>query len=88
MLAAWFLGGADARLSLNPVDLIIIVVYFAWCWALGLLPEAFTNTGEEFFMAGREMTAWIAGLSFHLSQPGCPGDDGIRRGDLPIRHSG
>ncbi|RJP68182.1 MAG: Na+/galactose cotransporter [Ignavibacteriales bacterium] len=24
----------------------------------------FTKTGEDFFMAGREMTAWIAGLSF------------------------
>jgi SSS family solute:Na+ symporter len=26
--------------------------------------SGFTNTSEEFFMAGREMTAWIAGLSF------------------------
>jgi len=64
MLAAWFLGGANARLSLNPVDLIIIVLYFALVLGLGFYLRRFTNTGEEFFMAGREMTAWIAGLSF------------------------
>jgi SSS family solute:Na+ symporter len=64
MLAAWFLGGADARLSLNPVDLIIIVLYFALVLGLGFYLRRFTHTGEEFFMAGREMTAWIAGLSF------------------------
>ena len=32
--------------------------------AIGLYLKRFTKTGEDFFMAGREMTAWIAGLSF------------------------
>ena len=31
---------------------------------MGFYLRKFTKTGEEFFMAGREMTAWIAGLSF------------------------
>ena len=56
--------GTNARLSLSPVDLIIIVLYFALVLGLGFYLRRFTNTGEEFFMAGREMTAWIAGLSF------------------------
>jgi SSS family solute:Na+ symporter len=64
MLAAWLFPGTNARLSLNPVDLIIIVLYFVLVTGLGLYLRRFTNTGEEFFMAGREMTAWIAGLSF------------------------
>ena len=64
MLAAWFLGGTNARLSLSPVDLIIIVLYFVLVLGLGFYLRRCTNTGEEFFMAGREMTAWIAGLSF------------------------
>lgn len=64
MLAAWLFQGTNARLSLNPVDLIIIVLYFVLVLGLGLYLRRFTNTGEEFFMAGREMTAWIAGLSF------------------------
>jgi SSS family solute:Na+ symporter len=64
MLAAWFFQGTNTRLSLNPVDLIIIVLYFVLVLGLGLYLRKFTTTGEEFFMAGREMTAWIAGLSF------------------------
>ena len=32
--------------------------------AIGFYLKERANTGEDFFMAGREMTAWIAGLSF------------------------
>ena len=31
---------------------------------IGLYLKRQTQTGEDFFLAGREMTAWIAGLSF------------------------
>jgi len=31
---------------------------------VGVYLKGRTETGEDFFMAGREMTAWIAGLSF------------------------
>ncbi len=34
------------------------------CWAIGLYLKGQANTGEDFFMAGREMTAWVAGLAF------------------------
>src|SRR3981081_3215517 len=49
---------------LSPVDLIIIVFYFALVLAIGLYLKERANTGEDFFMAGREMTAWVAGLAF------------------------
>ena len=64
MALACFLQAADARLALRPVDLLIIVLYFALVLGLGAYLRRFTKTGEEFFMAGREMTAWVAGLSF------------------------
>ncbi len=51
-------------LSLSPVDLIIIAVYFAMVLGIGLYLKRFTKTGEDFFLAGRDMSAWIAGLSF------------------------
>src|SRR5512138_1804108 len=51
-------------LSLSPVDLIIIIVYFAFVLGIGFYLKRYTETGEDFFLAGREMTAWIAGLSF------------------------
>src|SRR5271168_2218295 len=64
-----FLGLAlqitDRRLAhLAPVDLFILVLYFALVIFIGFYVKGSTNTSEEFFLAGREMTAWIAGLSF------------------------
>src|SRR6267143_3031954 len=49
---------------LSAVDIAIIVFYFALVLAIGLYLRGRSHTGEDFFMAGREMTAWIAGLSF------------------------
>ena len=65
LLASGLLAGEQARLmSLSSVDLAIIVLYFIFVLGLGLYLKRFTGTGEDFFMAGRQMTAWIAGLSF------------------------
>src|SRR6201994_1238918 len=56
---------ATTRLtSLSPVDIAILVLYFAVVLFIGFYVKGSTNTSEEFFLAGREMTAWIAGLSF------------------------
>ena len=55
----------QARLmTLSTVDLAIIVLYFIAVLGIGFYLKRFTKTGEDFFLAGREMTAWIAGLSF------------------------
>src|SRR5450756_717633 len=55
----------QARLmTLSTVDLAIIVLYFVAVLGIGFYLKRHTRTGEDFFMAGREMTAWIAGLSF------------------------
>jgi solute:Na+ symporter, SSS family len=54
-----------ARLvHLSGVDVAIIAFYFALVLAIGFYLRGRANTGEDFFMAGREMTAWVAGLSF------------------------
>jgi SSS family solute:Na+ symporter len=49
---------------LRPLDLAVIAIYFAMVLWIGFYLKGRSNTSEEFFMAGREMTAWIAGLSF------------------------
>ena len=49
---------------LTGLDIAVIVVYFAMVIWIGYYLKNRANTSEEFFMAGREMTAWIAGLSF------------------------
>ncbi|MGH9453124.1 MAG: sodium:solute symporter family transporter, partial [Terriglobia bacterium] len=50
--------------KLAPVDLVIIAFYFVLVLAIGFYLKRRSSTGEDFFLAGREMTAWIAGLSF------------------------
>jgi len=59
------MAGMPARLfSLSSIDLLIIILYFCFVLGIGFYLKKFTRTGEDFFLAGREMTAWIAGLSF------------------------
>ncbi|HEY6338131.1 MAG TPA: sodium:solute symporter family protein [Candidatus Sulfotelmatobacter sp.] len=55
---------SSTLVHLSPVDLAIIVFYFGLVLAIGVYLKGQANTGEDFFMAGREMTAWVAGLAF------------------------
>ncbi len=56
--------GAPSLAHLSPLDLAVIAIYFVMVIWIGFYLKSKANTSEEFFMAGREMTAWIAGLSF------------------------
>ena len=65
MLAAAALpSGANRLISLAPADILIIVIYFVMVLGIGIYLKNYANTSNDFFMAGREMTAWVAGLSF------------------------
>jgi solute:Na+ symporter, SSS family len=55
---------SDHVISLHGVDLAIIAIYFLAVLAIGFYLKRFAKSGEDFFLAGREMTAWVAGLSF------------------------
>src|SRR6202789_4331628 len=60
-----------ARLvRLSPIDIVIVVFYFALVLSIGWYLKGRANTGEDFFMAGREMTAWGAGLRFFSANLG------------------
>ncbi len=59
-----FEAGPSRLLSLSTVDLVIIAIYFLFVLGIGFYLKRFTRSGEDFFLAGREMTAWVAGLSF------------------------
>jgi SSS family solute:Na+ symporter len=54
----------DRLVHLSGVDILIVALYFATVIGIGFYLKRYTNTGEDFFLAGRSMTAWIAGLSF------------------------
>jgi SSS family solute:Na+ symporter len=55
---------ASPLARLRPLDIAVIAIYFGMVIWIGFYLKGKSNTSEEFFMAGREMTAWIAGLSF------------------------
>src|SRR5579872_4485021 len=55
---------SSTLVHLSPVDLAIIAFYFALVLGIGLYLKGQANTGDDLFMAGREMTAWVAGLAF------------------------
>jgi SSS family solute:Na+ symporter len=51
-------------LTLAGVDIAIIALYFVAVLGIGFYLKRYTNTGEFFFLARREITAWVALLSF------------------------
>jgi SSS family solute:Na+ symporter len=57
-------AGGTRLLALSPLDLVIVVLYFVMVIGIGVYLKRYARTGEDFFMAGRQMTAWVAGLSF------------------------
>src|SRR6201747_2263407 len=62
--AALLLFSGTQLTKLSPVDILILALYFALVIFIGFYVKGSTNTSEEFFLAGREMSAWIAGLCF------------------------
>src|SRR5712692_1547438 len=64
MIAAVAMTVPMTLVHLSTVDIAIIVFYFGLVLTIGTYLRGQSRTGEDFFMAGREMTAWIAGLSF------------------------
>src|SRR5579863_1847681 len=59
-----FALSAPSLAHLSGLDIAVIAIYFVMVIWIGFYLKGQANTSEEFFMAGREMTAWIAGLSF------------------------
>jgi SSS family solute:Na+ symporter len=63
-IALLLLQASKQLVSLSPVDIVIIALYFLMVLGIGFYLKNYTKTGEDFFMAGRDMSSWIAGLSF------------------------
>ncbi len=57
-------------IRLNWLDSVVIAIYFAAVLGLGFLLKGQTHTSEDFFLAGRDMSAWVAGVSFLAANMG------------------
>src|SRR6266567_284420 len=64
MMAMMAVDASTTLVHLSGVDLLIIAIYFLLVLGIGFYLKKFANTGEDFFLAGRKMTAWVAGLAF------------------------
>ncbi len=51
-------------IGLTVVDWVIILIYFAFVLGMGIYLKRFTRSEEDFFLAGRKNSAWVAGLAF------------------------
>ncbi len=55
---------ADVRLDMKPVDYALLIVYFCFVLAIGFVVRRSVNSSLDFFLSGRSIPAWIAGLAF------------------------
>lgn len=51
-------------LHISLVDWFIIALYFVFVLGIGIYLKRFSGTGEDFFLAGRRNSSWVAGLAF------------------------
>jgi SSS family solute:Na+ symporter len=58
------LPDGNRLISLRGPDIAIIAAYFAMVLIIGVYLKRYAKSGEDFFLAGREMTTWVAALSF------------------------
>ncbi|WP_337175695.1 sodium:solute symporter family protein [Paludisphaera sp.] len=50
--------------SLAWIDYLIMVIYFAFVLGIGFALKRFMKTSTDFFLSGRSIPAWVAGLAF------------------------
>ncbi|MBM4394213.1 MAG: sodium:solute symporter family protein [Deltaproteobacteria bacterium] len=53
-----------STISLSPVDWVVVAVYFVAIIGIGLYLKGYTKSGDDFFLAGRRNSSWVAGLAF------------------------
>jgi SSS family solute:Na+ symporter len=52
------------RVQLGAIDYATLIVYFAFVLGIGWVLRRSVRSSEDFFLSGRSIPAWIAGLAF------------------------
>lgn len=58
------------KISIIWIDYVIILIYFIGVLCIGWYLKKYTKTGDDFFLAGRRNSAWVAGLAFLAANMG------------------
>jgi len=52
------------HIHLGAIDYSILIVYFVFVLGIGWVLRRYVRSSEDFFLSGRSIPAWIAGLAF------------------------
>ena len=52
------------QIHLGFVDYLLLVLYFVFVLGIGVALKRFMKSSDDFFLSGRSIPAWIAGLAF------------------------
>ena len=52
------------HIHLGAIDYTILIIYFAFVLGIGWVLRRFVKSSDDFFLSGRSIPAWIAGLAF------------------------
>ena len=52
------------HINLGAIDYTILIVYFAFVLGIGWALRRFITSSNDFFLSGRSIPTWIAGLAF------------------------
>ena len=52
------------HIQLGAIDYAILIVYFAFVLGIGWVLRRFVKSSNDFFLSGRSIPTWIAGLAF------------------------
>ncbi|MFA3783293.1 sodium:solute symporter family protein [Melioribacteraceae bacterium 4301-Me] len=55
---------SNIAIGLSFIDWLIIAIYFAFVLGIGFYLRKYTTNEEDFFLAGRKNSSWVAGLAF------------------------
>lgn len=55
---------AAVRLDMSPVDYALLFTYFVFVLGIGVVVRRSVKSSLDFFLSGRSLPAWIAGLAF------------------------
>ncbi|WP_022882478.1 sodium:solute symporter family protein [Gryllotalpicola ginsengisoli] len=62
--AALTASGAPLRLDAQPIDYVLVCVYFALVLGVGFIARRQVASSLDFLLSGRSLPAWVTGLAF------------------------
>ncbi len=64
------LAQSSVLIHLSPIDWLILLGFIAFIICMGFYLKKFARTDDDFFLAGRRNSAWVAGVAFMSANMG------------------